>query len=247
MSYNTIARAAHDGYLLPVFHGNVPHHADKTALVDPARRADGLLAQVGDVAVGTVVEYASTYEGAFTRRGLRAIMPRPNNRLRGGLLLGNAQAFDPERVIRLRERDRKIRVWINDGRRRSVWLPVVTYRVRGADVLLTVITGHAVRKRLDPGGNKRTLRKVDKRGRRIHRRTGRPVLLGMDANDAGAAAYLREKGWTIACREGVDLIAGLGVEFRDCQVSLPRTAEGPWSDHPLLTATAVVPYRKEKR
>lgn len=109
------------------------------------------------------------------------------------------------------------------------------------------IAGHADRKRPHAEPGKRVLRVMAREGARLHRRTGVPVVVTMDSNNAPAALEIfADRDYVVLARNGIDLIFGLGVE-RVGKPLILNGFRGTVTDHANPPAADVRPTTRNTR
>jgi hypothetical protein len=135
-------------------------------------------------------------------------LARPNEKDGPGWQVGNGILAWTVVLERLHKRT----YWLWNGRR-WLFIPVHLYADRRTGDRTIFIAGHADRKKPDPAPNRKVLRKMAKLGNRLHRLTGCPVEVVLDANNDKAADDIFDAfGGTHLAGGHIDKVYGWGVE-----------------------------------
>lgn len=222
---------------------SVPSHADKQQLLPPDERAAAAARAAKDAGVDVLAlfELTDTDSAVLERHGVRVTNTLPNTRTRRKTI---RTAVGIRRPWRRRGWVGRLSTVVSDGRNhrrdrgRTIHMPVVGIgRRRGRRREATVISVHAVRKKLDPVGNHDTLEAVAERAERLIARGHRVIVVG-DFNRAslgkkGTGTVLRAAGLQLAIADHIDQIwVGPDIEVLDAGVRRDGI-KGRISDHPM--------------
>lgn len=222
---------------------NLPRHADKGWLVEPARRA--VLAIRYMVANGVEVvglqELATIARTAFKADPRWILVAAPPNNIIRGVRIGNAVAFQRQAWRRVGpKRTLKVRM---PGRPRGLNMAAVLLEHRRtAGALVAVLAIHNPRRKTDPATNARALALEVAYARQL-REAGYPVLVVGDFNRTDAAQAFREAGFKVVVRHVVDLIVGAGLTREGGDQVHTTGVEGVFTDHAMISGDVRIPAR----
>lgn len=233
---------------------SVPSHANKKRLLAPNRRALAMI----DVANRQRIDALAMFELTDADRD------RVNTRKRWQVWHTWANTRTKRKTIRTTLGVR--RPWVRRGitrsitakisvkkRKRTIYMPAVgigrsRFRKREA----TIIAAHVVRKKDDPEGNLRALRRVAATAAQLIVDKHRVVVI-IDANRGvggpdGTGKIFRAVGLRLAYDDGIDQIwVGPHIEIVSGE-SITHQVEGRISDHPLTRAhLRLLPITAPKR
>jgi hypothetical protein len=202
---------------------NLPHHADKTRLILPARRppaAVNFMNRNGVDVTGWAELDIDAFHHIENRKKLEIFRAPPNNDF-GRMEIGNAVSWRRDSSICIDEG------YLHQdltGRPRGLNFPVVL--LEGADGVVAVIQYHAIREKLDKAENAEARRIVIAYALKLAK-MGLPVVVISDTNDAQAWLEFQQAGFDIGARNNVDLLASLNFTW----VGEAKVSKVRFSDH----------------
>jgi hypothetical protein len=203
--------------------GSLPQHAEKRALVVPARRAPLAVNSCNRRGIQVIgwSELATDQRDYIERRPRWGLVLAPFNNDFGKLEIGGAIGYRRDHADVIDEGSLHQRV---KGRPRG--LNFATALLETEDGIGAVIQYHAIRERDDREANHEARRMVSDYGLKLHA-AGLPVVILPDTNDGQAFPAFEADGYSIGARGDVMGVFGLGIDW----LGNPSAPDVDWSDH----------------